>query len=392
MIRTVMKKRDFVGFLSAIFVTIFLLISSPVFGYEPLKGTQLALRGVNAEDAEPAMDNPSSPDPRLGEKGYTKEDHPQGLEQEVRELRQEIEKIRTENEARRRLEIPEEEKSKTVEDILSAAGRQYSLLREGTIGLSYTFSYSYYSGNVIAEATRVERRSNHNFTNTISAEYALWNNLTLSTGIPFVYKYNKVGTSSEQDATDFGDISLGVTWQPFKAGGRIPTTIFSLGASIPTGTSPYRIDLNNNMATGAGYYGVSGGVSLSKVIDPLVTFGNLSYGYGFPENGLSQHWSKNETLTKVEPGGTIGLAFGFGYALSYQASLNMSAQFGYALGSKYTINDTGTYNSGTSLSSSFNIGTGWRITPARSLYVSLGIGLSDGDPDVSLSIKLPFEF
>lgn len=391
-----MKHRVPVGLLSAISVTFFLLFSSPVFAYEPLKGTQLALRGVNAEDAEPAVDEQSSPGVRSEEKRTTKDDYPQGLEQEVRELRQEIEKIRTENEARRRLEIPEEEKSKTVEDILSAAGRQYSLLREGTIGLSYTFAYSYYSGNVIADATRVERRSNHNFTNTITAEYALWNNLTLSTGIPFVYKYNKVGTTSEQDATDFGDISLGVTWQPFKAGGLIPTTIFSMGASIPTGTSPYRIDLQNNLATGSGHYAVSGGVSLSKVIDPLVTFGNLSYSYGFPETGLSQYWNETQTetqtLTKVEPGGTIGLAFGFGYALSYQASMNLSAQFGYALGSKYTINDTSTYKSGTSLSSSFNVGTGWRITPVRSLYVSLGIGLSDSDPDVSVSIKLPFEF
>lgn len=387
-----MKNRVPVGLLSAIFITSFLLFSSPVFAYDSFKGTQLALRGVNAEDAEPAMADEPSQGFHSDEKVSERDDYPQGLEQEVRELRQEIEKIRIENEARRRLEIPEEEKSRTVDDILSAVGRQYSLLREGTIGLSYSFSYSYYSGNVIADSARVERRSNHNFSNIITGEYALRNNLTISTGIPFVYKYNKVGTTSEQEATDFGDISLGVTWQPFKAGGSIPTTIFSLGASIPTGTSPYRIDLQNNLATGSGHYAVSGGVSLSKVIDPLVTYGNLSYSYGFPETGLSQYWNVNDTLTKVEPGGTIGLAFGFGYALSYQASMNLSAQFGYALGSKYTINDTTTYKSGTSLSSSFSVGTGWRFTPVRSLYVSLGIGLSDNDPDVSVSIKLPFEF
>jgi opacity protein-like surface antigen len=83
---------------------------------------------------------------------------------------------------------------------------------------------------------------------------------------------------------------------------------------------------------------------------------------------------------------------GFGYALSYQASMNLSAQFSYAFNTKYTINDNQEFESGSSLASSFNIGTGWRITPARSLYVSLGIGLTNNDSDVSLSIKLPYEF
>lgn len=387
-----MRRKIFGCLLFTCYFSFIILALSPSISHAaPLKGVQLALKGINAEDAEPAA-NESSKSAVSEDNASNASDYPKNLEQEVKELRQEIEKIRTENEARKRLEIPEEEKSKSVEDILSAAGRQYSLLKEGTIGLSYALGYSYYSGNVISESSFVERRSNHNFTNTITAEYAIWNNLTVSTGIPFVYKYNKVGTSEEQDATDFGDIALGVTWQPFKAGGRIPTTILSFGASIPTGSSPYRIDLQSALPTGSGHYGVSTAVSLSKVIDPLVTFGNLSLTYGFPEDGLSQYWNETQKLTNVEPGFTVGLAFGFGYALSYQASMNLSAQIAYALGSTYTINDSSKYKSGTALSSSFSIGTGWRITPARSLYVSLGIGLSDSDPDVSVSIKLPFEF
>ena len=108
--------------------------------------------------------------------------------------------------------------------------------------------------------------------------------------------------------------------------------------------------------------------------------------------GISQYWDKSSYLTRVEPGSSIGLTFGFGYALSYEASMNIGAQFSYSFGSRYSINDTTTIESGSSLSSAFNIGTGWRITPARSIYVSLGIGLTNNDPDVSLSIKLPYEF
>lgn len=418
-----------------VFVLIILVFSVvPCMTFASPLGMQLALKGVSADDAEPAKNDDSlkaqseakqstanemtkdaetaakeqkasngsktSPDEI---KEQNQDDSTKSIEQEIKELKQEIKKLRGENEARKKLEIPEEQKSESVEDILSAAGRQYSLLKKGTVGLSYTFGYSYYSGDAIDESTVVLRRVNHNITNTISLEYALFNNLTLSANIPFVYKYNKVGTDESLDVTDLGDISLGVAWQPFKAGGRIPTTIFTFGASLKTGTSPYEINYDDELSTGAGYYGISAGVSLSKVVDPLVAFGNLSLNYGFPESGLSQIIYEDSTnpsnkiyLTEVKPGSNIGLAFGFGYALSYQASMNLSAQFAYSFGSKYTNKGSGTASSesetGSTLSSALSIGTGWRITPARSIYASVGIGLTNNDADVSLNLKFPFEF
>ena len=389
-----MKSRVFSNLLSAVFFSFVLFTALPLMAQELARGTQLALRGVNAEDAEAAIDDNAPKNSKPEIKDQKKENSSQNLEQEVRELREEVQKIRNENEARKKLEVPEEEKGKTIEDILSAVGRQYSLLKKGTIGLSYTFNYSYFSGDAISDAANlnIERRYNHNFTNTITTEYALLNNLTVSANFPFAYKYNRLGTSSSQEATDFGDISMGLTMEPILWKGGMPTTTLSLGVSLPTGSSPYKIDPNHSLATGSGYYSINGGISLSKVIDPLVAFGSLSYSYGLPIESLSQHWDKTHTLTRMEPGSSIGLAFGFGYALSYQASLNLGAQLSYSFDNKYTLNDTATVENGTSLSSSFNVGTGWRISPSRSIYVSLGIGLTVNDPDVSLSLKLPFEF
>ena len=171
----------------------------------------------------------------------------------------------------------------------------------------------------------------------------------------------------------------------------MPPLIFSLGLSLPTGESPYEINQSETLSTGSGYYSVSGGFSLSKVIDPLVAFGNINYTYGFKEN-VDQYWSKTQRLTAVEAGSSLGLSMGFGYALSYQASLNMSTQLSYSFGSKYTINDNQTYKSGSSLSATFNVGTGWRVTQARSIYISLGIGLTNNDADFSLGFRVPFEF
>ena len=408
-----MNRKIVIGLSLIFFFTFTLLAVLPAMASGPLQGMQLALKGVSADNAD-AVSEPATEKSPADVKGSNvvqtaptvepetqalpPDNSPKSIEQELKELKEEIQKLRGENEARKKLEIPEEEKGQTIEDILSAAGRQYSLLKEGTVGISYAFGYSYYSGDAIDESTTVLRRVNHNLTNTISLEYALFNNLTISSNFPFVYKYNKVGTDESQDTTDLGDISLGLAWQPFKAGGRLPATIFSFSASLPTGSSPYEINYEDELSTGAGYYGLGGGVSFSKVLDPLVAFGNLSFTYGLPESGLSQILYENPTdptqkvyLTKVEPGSSVGFSMGFGYALSYQASLNMSAQFSYSFGSKYE-SSTGTTETGSSLSSTFNIGTGWRVTPARSIYASVGIGLTNNDPDVSVSIKLPYEF
>jgi hypothetical protein len=406
--RRMMNSKIFINLLSVVFFTCILFGAVTTMAQVPIKGTQLALNRINVDDADAALDDvsPENIQKKIKEpkkddspkslqqevKKPKQDDSPQSLQQEVQDLKREVQKIRDENEARKRLEVPEEEKSKSVEDILSAVSRQYTLLKKGTIGLGYTFGYSYYSGDVITEATHIERRSNHNLANTIDTEYALFNNLTISANIPFVYKYNKVGTSSEQEATDLGDVSLGLQVQPFKSGGNFPATILSVGVACPTGSSPYKIDPNKSLATGSGYYSFSGGASFSKTLDPLVAFGNLIYSYGLPVSGLSQMWGTSSNLTKVDPGSAIGFALGFGYALSYQASLNLSTQFTYSFGPKYYFRESGLYEPGSSVSSTFNVGTGWRVTPTRSMYLTLSIGLTTNDPDFSFAVRVPFEF
>ena len=423
-----MNRKIFINLLSLIFFASILFVAFPAMAQIPIKGTQLAFNKVNAEDADAALDDVSPEnlqkkvqEPRKGDspqlipqevikpkkndpppilqqevKKPKQDDPPLSLQQEVQELRKEVQRMRDEGEARKRLEVPEEEKSKSVEDILSAVSRQYTLLKKGTVGLGYTFNYSYYSGDAIREAIIIEKRINHNLTNTIDIEYAIFNNLTISGNLPLAYKYNQIGTDKSQEATDIGDVSLGIQYQPIKAGGKFPTTILSAGVSFPTGTSPYKIDPSTSLATGNGYYSFSGGVSFSKTLDPLVAFGNLTYSYGLEQGGLSQYVvdSKKKvlgTLLKVDPGSAIGFSLGFGYALSYQASLNLSTQFTYSFGSRYFY-DTLVYDSGSSVSSSFNVGTGWRVTPTRSVYFTLGLGLTINDPDFAFAIRVPFEF
>ncbi len=315
-----------------------------------------------------------------------------GIEEQLKELKLQVDKLRKETGARKRLEVSEEEKGKKAEEILSAAGREYTLLKKGSTSIEYGFNYSYFSGDVIKDTAIVEKRSNHNLTNQFYVEYGLKDNFSVNASIPFAYKYNRVGTDRAQDASDFGDVSVGMQMQPIKAGGDMPALIFSGGLTLPFGTSPYEINTEETLPTGSGFYGVNAGVSLSKTMDPLIAFGNLSYNYNFAARDLNQNWRDGRNLTTVEPGSSIGLAMGFGYALSYKASLNMSVQANYAFSNEYRFSNAASYSSGSSLSSTFYIGTGWRVTPNRTVSLKLGIGLTSNDPDFSFSIRVPFEF
>lgn len=314
------------------------------------------------------------------------------VEEQLKELKQQVEKLRKEAEARKRLEVSEEEKGKKAEEILSAAGREYTLLKKGVTSLEYSFTYSYFSGDVIKDAALVEKRSNHNLTNQIYVERGLRDNLSVNAAVPFAYKYNRVGTDKAQQATDLGDLSLGMQYQPLMAGGDMPAMIYSAGLTLPFGSSPYKINPDTTLATGSGFYAVNAGAALSKTMDPLIAFGNLSYTYNLPATDLNQNWKDGRNLIRVDPGSIIGMALGFGYALSYKASLNLSVQGSYAFSNEYKFSNADPYKNGSSVGASFNIGTGWRVTPSRTVSLRLGIGLTSNDPDFSFSVRVPFEF
>ncbi len=313
------------------------------------------------------------------------------IEEKIAQLEQRLNKLQKEAEARKKLEIPEEEKKKKEEKILEAAGREYLLLPKGRLSLEYSLGYSYYSYDTLESIYEVEHHANHNFRNTISTEYAVLNNLTLTFNIPFVYKYDKVGTHRERKVTDIGDISFGVKFQPFKNTGKWPAPIFSSSLILPTGRSPYSINIDDELSTGGGLVGISNSVSVSKPLDPVNAFASLGFSYFFEKDGINQRRG-GDILVKVKPRGGISGSLGIGYALSYNVSLSLSYSYSYSLGTKYYFKSGRVTQSGTSVSSSLGISTGWYITPKRSIIIGTGIGLTNNDSDFSFSLRIPFSY
>jgi hypothetical protein len=289
----------------------------------------------------------------------------------------------------------------TLEEVFQAAQKQYSLLPSGQMSLNFGGSYSYFRDNRIdinieeggIDRFRIENDAQHAFGANLSFDYGIWNNLTFNTSVPVTYKYE---TQKDTNMAALGDISFGLRYQPFPVRtGATNTTLFA-SLSTATGVSPYTIDTRTQLSSGKGYYSMSGGISMSKVIDPVVLFGSLNYTHAFDVSGLNQDRGRRE-LNEVETGDSIGFSFGLAYALSYEVSLSASYQQSYNFQTVFVFTDKSTnetvrIGSADSTSSVVNMSLGLRTAANRVVNFSFGFGLTEDSPDVLMGFSVPVDF
>lgn len=287
----------------------------------------------------------------------------------------------------------DEDSTKQLEEVFQAAEKNYSLLKAGGKSLSYSLDYSYISDSRIALDVQngvvrnldVNPSGTHSFTNSFSFDYGVLNNLTLNARIPLSSRYD---TQNSLSATEWGDVSFGLRWQPFAYVPGKATVTLSTTLSTKTGVSPYEINPNERLSTGSGTYSVSTGLSVSKVLDPVVLFGSLSSSYSFEQSGLNQVRGGN-VLKTVHQGQSYSFSGGFSYSLSYDTSLSISTQVGYSTETKLTFVGSGSAVSPDSVSGSMNFSLGIRVDPKTITNVSFGFGLTEDASDLSMGISYP---
>ncbi len=282
-----------------------------------------------------------------------------------------------------------------LQEVFTSNERQYSLIKKGEISTFYDLDYTYYRDSRldlgiqdgVVNQLRVEEDANHTYTNTISLQYGLRDNVTVNASIPFVAKTDNLKDAS---TAGLGDISLGARWEPFPLqAGRLPLILFG-NLSTKTGDSPYEINPTKDLSTGKGYYSVGVGASTRKYIDPVVLFGSLSANYGFKQSDLNQVRG-SRTITEFEPGISGGFAFGFAYSFNYDVSLTMSYQQSFNLASQFKYDTGESFKPADQTSSTFAIALGVRTSPDTIVNGTLGIGLTEDAPDVSLGLSFPLD-
>ncbi len=289
-----------------------------------------------------------------------------------------------------------------LKETLSAADKQYSLLKAGKQAVTYDLTYSYVGQQLIqANFTDdkltlfdIQNTRSHTVTNTVSVDHGVKDNLTASVTLPFVSKYSQSETFSGL-SNAFGDISLGARFQPFALSRDLPALTATGTLRLPTGRSPFKTIDGQGLGTGAGYTSVTLGANTSKVIDPVALFGSLNATLAWPAKHLSQT-RNGKTLTEVRPGAGIGFGVGFAYALSHNISTTLSFQESISARTKLTLVDSNgvASESKTSMQSSamLNMGLGVRVSPLTTVNFTVGIGLTTDSPDFTFGMNMPLHF
>ena len=286
-------------------------------------------------------------------------------------------------------------KEANLQEVFTSNERQYSLIKKGDISSFYDIDYTYYRDTQIdAEMAkgqlyqlRVQENATHALTNSFTAQYGVLDNLTFTASLPLVAKTDLLKDTS---TAGLGDISFGARWEPFPLkAGRLPLILFG-NVSTKTGDSPYEVNAADDLPTGKGYYSAGVGASTRKYIDPVVLFASVSANYGFKETGLNQRRG-NRILDEFEPGISGGFAFGFAYSFNYDVSMTMSYQQSFNTGSEFTYSSQENYSPADQTSSTLAISLGVRISPETIVNGTVGIGLTEDAPDVSLGLSFPLD-
>lgn len=200
----------------------------------------------------------------------------------------------------------------------------------------------------------------------------------------------KTDLLKDTSTAGLGDISLGARWEPFPLkAGRLPLILFG-NLSTKTGESPYEINAATDLAAGKGYYSAGVGASTRKYIDPVVLFASVSANYGFKESGLNQRRGRRG-IEEFEPGISGGFAFGFAYSFNYDVSMTMSYQQSFNTGAEFKYDTGESYSAADQTSSTFAISLGVRVSPETIVNGTVGLGLTEDAPDVSLGLSFPLD-
>ncbi len=116
-------------------------------------------------------------------------------------------------------------------------------------------------------------------------------------------------------------------------------------------------------------------------------------------NGQGGQQLGQRVLEEFDPGVTGGFSFGFAYSFNYDVSMTMSYQQSFNMNTSFTYQANPAtpekgrekYDAANQSSGMFSIALGVRVNPETIVNGTLGIGLTEDSPDISLGLSFPLD-
>ena len=299
------------------------------------------------------------------------------------------------------------------------------LTPKGKAVLEPSFQYSYSSSNRIAlvgytvipailvGVVDVREVKRNTFAAALTGRYGLTNRWEIEARVPYVYRADtSIGREILQGQANnaafnssgngIGDVEITARHQLNDGGVDKPFFISSLRFKSRTGTDPFDVETTRNvlglrdglqtsLPTGSGFYGLQPALTALFASDPAVFFGTVSYLHSFARSGVVRQTDNGpEDIGKIQPGGVFGFNFGMGLGLNEKSSFSIG--YDHSSVGKTLQNGTAAADSVRVQLGTLLLGYSYRLSPQRTLSVSLGAGLTRDTPDVTLTVRVPITF
>lgn len=230
---------------------------------------------------------------------------------------------------------------------------------------------------------------------SLAARLGVTDRFQFNVNVPYNWTFNtevlnpevqrQIGEQVETtaDSRDLGDIEFGVSAHLLREGDfkYLPFDIIgTASAKSDTGNSPFATS-PDEFSNGTGFWGVRGGLTLVKVMDPGVLFGNVGYFYHIPSD------SNVGDFDEVDPPDDIFWSAGFSWSMN--PSLSLFTRFSNRFIEKTKINGF-EIDGSDGVSAIFTTGATVRTSRISSMDFSVGFGLTDDSPDFLVRVSMPF--
>ena len=293
---------------------------------------------------------------------------------------------------------------------------QNALLGAGRLVIEPSFEYSRSSSNrfvfrgveivtgVQIGLLEVNDAARDTLTGALAARYAVTDRLELEVRVPYIYRSDRVTTVAQQSTTtmqtmelsgsNIGDVEMSARYQLNRGANGAP--IFVVGGRVKSdsGVGPFDLErdaagISTELATGSGFWAVQGSVSMLYPTDPAVIFSSLSYNHNIARE-IGETYG-TVTIGEVDPGDSISMGFGFGFALNNRFSYSLGYSHSYVFPTTSELNDL--VQESTELQvGSVSLGMSFRLTERQTLSTSVDIGVTEDAPDVRVAFRAPFRW
>ncbi|HVI89138.1 MAG TPA: hypothetical protein VM659_12590 [Dongiaceae bacterium] len=200
---------------------------------------------------------------------------------------------------------------------------------------------------------------------------------------------------SSLDGNDIGDVEISTHYQFTD---KPPYLVANLRFKTTTGKGPFDIKrdsqgVDEELATGSGFYSVEPSVTLLYPTDPAVLFATVSYQWN-----IGQDENTNIGAVKVghvDPGDDIGITVGMGFSVNDDFSFSLG--FKYDLVFETSTDVTAQNQKRTEKSDKLHLGSllfgmGYRVSQSTNVNLDLQLGVTDDTPDLQATIRVPIAF